>query len=128
GPGAEAGQDMIEPGTGGGGRRTGVGRGDRGHDNLLLEVLVAGWRVSPPGFAPSDDATATGLTPALPTFFRSLAVDRADQRGLVAVARRIACRRRSGRGRAAGGPPPRASPGAGRPRRRGRRVHRGHDP
>src|SRR5262249_18625697 len=72
GPGAEAGQDLIEPEAGGRGRRTGVGRGDRGHDNLLLEVLVAGRRASPAGFAPSDDPTATALTPALLTFFGAL--------------------------------------------------------
>src|SRR5205823_4194799 len=48
------------------------GRGGRGHDNLLLEVLVASRRVSPAGFAPSDDATATALTPAPLTFFGAL--------------------------------------------------------
>src|SRR5262249_50551534 len=72
GPGAEAGQDLIEPEAGGRGRRTGVGRGDRGHDNLLLGVLVAGRGGSPAGFAPSDDAAATALTPALLTFFGAL--------------------------------------------------------
>src|SRR5262245_58419277 len=72
GPGAEAGQELIEPEAGGRGRRTGVGRGDRGHDNLPLEILVAGRRFSPAGFAPSDDATATALTPALLPFFGAL--------------------------------------------------------
>src|SRR5688500_2787785 len=44
------------------------------HGNLLSAVLVAGRRLPPPGLAPSDDAAAAALTPAVPTFLGALPV------------------------------------------------------